>query len=195
MINVIEEKNWQLPEGYRWEVGGDAEESGNANASLAAHLPVLILLMVTSLVLAFKSGKLAGIIGLVAILSAGFGLLSLWVSGYALGFNPLLGVTGLIGVAINGSIVILAGIQANEKAKAGDHQAIVDVTLSSTRHIMSTTLTTIAGFIPLILFVGGQFWPPLAVVIAGGVGFSIILSLWFTPSIYVLITRKKTQEA
>lgn len=190
VIKVIETSNWQLPEGYRWEVGGDAEESGNANASLAAHLPVLILLMVTSLVLAFKSGKLAGIIGLVAMLSAGFGLLSLWISGYALGFNPLLGVTGLIGVAINGSIVVLAGIQADEKAKAGDHQAIVDVTLSSTRHIMSTTLTTIAGFIPLILFVGGQFWPPLAVVIAGGVGFSIILSLWFTPSIYALMQRK-----
>jgi multidrug efflux pump subunit AcrB len=191
VISVIETENWQLPEGYRWEVGGDAEESGEANASLAAHLPVLILLMVTSLVLAFKSGKLAGIIGLVAILSAGFGLLSLWISGYALGFNPLLGVTGLIGVAINGSIVILAGIQADEKARAGDHEAIVAVTLSSTRHIMSTTLTTIAGFIPLILFVGGQFWPPLAVVIAGGVGFSIILSLWFTPSIYVLIQGKK----
>ncbi|MFT7185472.1 MAG: multidrug efflux pump subunit AcrB, partial [Pseudohongiellaceae bacterium] len=191
VINVIEEENWQLPEGYRWEVGGDAEKSGDANASLAAHLPVLILLMVTSLVLAFKSGKLAGIIGMVAILSAGFGLLSLWISGYALGFNPLLGVTGLIGVAINGSIVILAGIQADEKAKAGDHQAIVDVTLSSTRHIMSTTLTTIAGFIPLILFVGGQFWPPLAVVIAGGVGFSIILSLWFTPSIYALMNKRK----
>lgn len=192
VIKVIETENWQLPEGYRWEVGGDAEESGNANASLAAHLPVLILLMVTSLVLAFKSGKLAGIIGMVAVLSAGFGLLSLWISGYPLGFNPLLGVTGLIGVAINGSIVILAGIQADEKAKAGDHQAIVDVTLSSTRHIMSTTLTTIAGFIPLILFVGGQFWPPLSVVIAGGVGFSIILSLWFTPSMYVLMKGSRT---
>jgi len=190
VIAVIEADKWQLPEGYRWEVGGDAEESGQANSSLAAHLPVLILLMVTSLVLAFKSGKLAGIIGLVAILSAGFGLLSLWISGYALGFNPLLGVTGLIGVAINGSIVILAGIQADEKAKAGDLDAIVAVTLSSTRHIMSTTLTTIAGFIPLILFVGGQFWPPLAVVIAGGVGFSIMLSLWFTPCIYALIQRK-----
>lgn len=189
VINVIKEENWQLPEGYRWEVGGDAEESGNANASLAAHLPVLILLMITSLVLAFRSGKLAGIIGLVAVLSAGFGLLSLWISGYPLGFNPLLGVTGLIGVAINGSIVILAGIQADEKAASGDHHAIVAVTLSSTRHIMSTTLTTIAGFIPLILFVGGQFWPPLAVVIAGGVGFSILLSLWFTPSMYVLLKR------
>ncbi|MDX1453199.1 MAG: efflux RND transporter permease subunit [Oleiphilaceae bacterium] len=188
---ALETGQWRLPEGYRWQVGGDAEESAQANASLAAHLPVLILLMVTCLVLAFRSFKLAGIIGLVAILSAGMGMLSLYISGYALGFNPLLGVTGLIGVAINGSIVVLAAIQANPQAKAGDHAAIVAETLSCTRHILSTTLTTIAGFIPLILFVGGQFWPPLAVVIAGGVGFSVILSLWFTPSLYALIYKPK----
>jgi multidrug efflux pump subunit AcrB len=61
---------------------------------------------------------------------------------------------------------------------------------------LSTTLTTIAGFIPLILLVGGQFWPPLAVVIAGGVGLSIILSLWFTPSVYKLwIGRGKAKAA
>lgn len=191
VIASIEQKQWRLPEGYRWQVGGDAEESERANASLMAHLPVLILLMVTSLVLAFRSFKLAAMIGMVAILSAGFGMLSLWISGYPLGFNPMLGVTGLIGVAINGSIVVLAEIRANEQARDGDHEAVIHATLSCTRHILSTTLTTVAGFIPLILFVGGQFWPPLAVVIAGGVGFSILLSLWFTPSLYVLWNRKK----
>ncbi|KZX82829.1 hypothetical protein A3715_05955 [Oleiphilus sp. HI0009] len=185
VVERLESGGWVLPEGYRWSVGGDAEESKRANASLAANLPVLVLLMVTCLVLAFRSFRLATIIGMVALLAAGFGFLSLWISGYALGFNPLIGITGLIGVAINGSIVVIAAMEANEKAKAGDHQEIINAVMSCTRHILSTTLTTIAGFIPLILLVGGQFWPPLAVVIAGGIGFSIILSLWFTPSIYV----------
>ncbi len=193
VITQLQNQQWQLPEGYYWQVGGDAEESAEANASLAAHLPVLILLMITCLVLAFRSFKLAAIIGSVALLSAGFGFLSLWISGYPVGFNPLLGVTGLIGVAINGSIVVLAAIQADPKARSGDHAAIIAATLSCTRHILSTTLTTIAGFIPLILFVGGQFWPPLAVVIAGGVGFSILLSLWYTPSLYAL-TRKSSDS-
>ncbi len=191
IVASIEARNWQLPEGYRWQIGGDAEESAAANASLAAHFPVLILLMITSLVLAFRSFAMAGMIGLVAVLSAGFGLLSLWISGYAIGFNPLLGVTGLIGVAINGSIVVLASIRANPDAKAGDHAAVVTETMSCARHILSTTLTTVAGFIPLILFVGGEFWPPLAVVIAGGVGFSIMLSLWMTPCLYVLINHRQ----
>ena len=36
---------------------------------------------------------------------------------------------------------------------------------------------------------GGDFWPPLAIVIAGGVGLSAMLSLFFTPAAYQLIQR------
>ena len=61
---------------------------------------------------------------------------------------------------------------------------IVRETIGATRHIVSTTLTTVGGFIPLLLFTGGDFWPPLAIVIAGGVGFSVTLSLLFTPAVY-----------
>jgi multidrug efflux pump subunit AcrB len=48
-------------------------------------------------------------------------------------------------------------------------------------------LTTVAGFMPLLLFSGGDFWPPLAIVIAGGVGLSGLLSLVLTPAAYRLI--------
>jgi multidrug efflux pump subunit AcrB len=63
----------------------------------------------------------------------------------------------------------------------------VEETIGATRHIVSTTLTTVAGFMPLLLFSGGDFWPPLAIVIAGGVGLSGLLSLVLTPAAYRLI--------
>jgi multidrug efflux pump subunit AcrB len=146
--------------------------------------------MVATLVLSFRSGVLAMLIGVVAVLSIGLGLLSLWLSGSDIGFNPILGMAGLIGVAINGSIVVIAAIRASAEARAGDPEAVVNETLGCTRHILSTTLTTMAGFLPLLLFTGGQFWPPLAVVLAGGVGFAVTLSLWFTPAAYCLISRR-----
>ena len=34
---------------------------------------------------------------------------------------------------------------------------------------------------------GGLFWPPLAVVIAGGVGFSVLLALVLTPALYRMV--------
>ncbi|MCA9110477.1 MAG: efflux RND transporter permease subunit, partial [Planctomycetaceae bacterium] len=55
-----------------------------------------------------------------------------------------------------------------------------------TRHVVTTTITTIAGFLPLIMS-GGTFWPPLAVTIAGGVGGATFLALYFVPSSYLLL--------
>ena len=100
-------------------------------------------------------------------------MLSLWLGGYPRGFNAVIGVAGLIGVAINGTIVVIAAIRADAAACTGDTESIVEQTVGATRHIVSTVFTTIGGFVPLIFFSGGDFWPPLAVVIAGGVGFSM----------------------
>ena len=119
-------------------------------------------------------------------------LLSLWVSGYPIGFNPIIGSAGLVGVAINGSIVVLAAIRGNPRARRGEAAAIIDETVAATRHILSTTLTTIAGFMPLLVFSSGDFWPPLAVVIAGGVGLSGLLSLLLTPAAYLLMQRHRS---
>ena len=76
---------------------------------------------------------------------------------------------GLIGVAINDAIVVLAALRENESSKVGNPEAVRDVVIRSTRHIVATSLTTMAGFAPLVLS-GGGFWPPMAVAIAGGVG-------------------------
>ncbi|WP_281182268.1 hypothetical protein [Vibrio sonorensis] len=60
--------------------------------------------------------------------------------------------------------------------------------MSCTRHITSTTITTIGGFMPLIL-AGGGFWPPFAVAIAGGTALTTILSFYFVPAAFKLLTK------
>jgi multidrug efflux pump subunit AcrB len=178
-----------LPPGYRIHLAGDADEQQQALGQLGTYAPVLLVLMVTTLILTFTSLRMAGVIAVVAVLSVGLGMFSLWVSGLPVGFNPLLGSAGLIGVAINGSIVVIAAINANSKAKQGDTKEIVKETMGCSRHILSTTFTTVGGLVPLLLFSEGSFWPPLAVVLAGGVGFSVILSLVFTPTLVAAFQR------
>ncbi|MEN1727842.1 MAG: efflux RND transporter permease subunit [Pseudomonadota bacterium] len=173
-----------VPPGYSIAVAGDSEQQAQAIGGLAIFAPVLLTLMAATLILTFRSVALAGIVFTVALLSVGLGMLALKIAGYPLGFNPLIGSIGLAGVAINGTIVVLAAILSNEQAKAGDLFAIVEETYGCGRHMISTTLTTIGGFVPLLLFSGGSFWPPLAVVIAGGMGFSLILTMFFTPLAY-----------
>lgn len=183
----------QLAAGYRVALSGDAEEQNTAMANLFLYVPLLIVLMATVLILSFGSLIQAGLIAIVAVLSLGMGLFALWLGGYPLGFLPILGSTGLIGVAINDSIVVLALIRENREARSGKPVAITETVINTTRHVLGTTFTTMGSFGPLLFLVGGQFWPPLAVVIAGGVGFATLLALLFTPCMYALIYRSGSQ--
>ena len=192
-LRDIIESDIVLPPGYRIKMAGDADEQQQALGQLATYLPVLLVLMITALILSFGSVRFAAVIGIVAILSVGLGFLSLWLSGLPIGFNPLLGSAGLIGVAINGSIVVIAAIAGNPDAMQGKTVAIVNETMSCSRHILSTTFTTVGGLLPLLLFSEGTFWPPLAVVLAGGVGFSIVLSLVFTPVLVATLCRFRSK--
>jgi multidrug efflux pump subunit AcrB len=177
-----------LPAGYEMEFGGESAERNEAVGNLSASLGVLFVVMAATLVLSFGSFRLAGIIGVVAALSGGLGLGSLWLFGYPFGFMAIIGTMGLIGVAINDAIVVLAAIRDDERAQTGVSDAVRDVVLRSSRHVLATTFTTIAGFIPLIVE-GGGFWPPLAVTIAGGVAGATLLALVFVPSSYLLVNR------
>jgi multidrug efflux pump subunit AcrB len=189
VLKNLDNMSFVMPKGYRFKMAGDADEQQEALGQLATYAPVLLVLMITTLILSFRSLRLALVIASVAVLSVGLGMFSLWISGLPIGFNPLLGCAGLIGVAINGSIVVIAAINANPHARAGDIEQIVEETMGCSRHILSTTFTTVGGFIPILLFSDGTFWPPLAVVLAGGVGFSVILSLVFTPLVVSRLNR------
>jgi multidrug efflux pump subunit AcrB len=122
--------------------------------------------MVAVVVLALNSFRYAAVIGLVGLASVGLALLGVRLSGYPLGYMALIGTLGLIGLAINGAIIVLSALKANAAACEGDTRASAAVVMDATRHIVSTTVTTIGGFLPLIVS-GGHFWPPLAMAIGG----------------------------
>ena len=182
----LSDSNFQLPPGYSMEWGGESAESNEARGNLLSTVGILLVLMVAILVLSFNSFRSAGIILLVAIGSVGLALLCLCLFGYPLGFMSILGTVGLIGVAINDSIVVLAAIRNDPLASKGDRQAMIQVIVRSTRHVLTTTITTIAGFIPLFLD-GGEFWPPLAICIAGGVVGTTLFAIFFVPCTYLML--------
>ena len=189
----LKESDFELPQGYKMNLAGESTERDRAVGHLLASAGVLVVLMAAGLVLSFQSFRIAAQIVAVAVLSVGIGFFALWFFGKPFGFTAIIGIMGLVGVAINDSIVVLAALQENEKAKRGEVEAVSQVVFHSTRHVLSTTLTTIAGFVPLILS-GGGFWPPLAIAIAGGVTGATILALYFVPATYMLMMRFKVGE-
>ncbi|MEL6555383.1 MAG: efflux RND transporter permease subunit [Cyanobacteria bacterium J06621_11] len=186
----LENSEFELPAGYSLEYGGEADARGSAVGNLLASIGVLTILMVATLVLSFNSFAIAALLGVVAICAVGLAAMALWLFNSIFGFTAILGTLGLMGLAINDSIVVLAALRENSLAKIGDVKATVAVVLKSTRHVAATTATTIVGFVPLMLDSTG-FWPPLAISIAGGLGGATLLALYFVPAAYILIFKER----
>lgn len=173
----------ELPPGYEVRYGGEASKRDDAVGNLMASVGVLMAMMLATLVLALGSFRLAAIIGAIALFSIGLGLLAIGLGGYPFGFMAIIGTMGLIGVAINDSIVVISALHENHRGQPTSPEAIATTVSHCTRHVIATTVTTVAGFAPLILS-GGQFWPPLAVAISGGVVGATLLAIIFAPAAY-----------
>ncbi len=181
--------NFQLPQGYRLEFGGEAEQRSEAMSKLALFALPLFVVMAGTIILSFNSFRMAAIIFAVAFLSVGLALLGVWMFGYPMGFVAIVGTMGLVGVAINDAIVVLTALRSSAGARGGDIDETSEVVIGAARHILATTFTTIGGFLPLIYF-GGRFWPPMATAIAGGVAGSSVLALIFVPAVFHWLARR-----
>ena len=183
------EQNFNLPAGYHLEVGGESAERNEAVGNLLASVGIILTLLITVVVLSFNSFRISAIIFFSAFQSIGLGLLSIFVFDYPFGFTVIIGLIGLMGLAINAAIVIIAELKSDPAAVQGDSTAIVNAVLNCTRHITSTTITTVGGFLPLIL-AGGGFWPPFAVAVAGGTVLTTLLSFYFVPAAFSLFSQR-----
>lgn len=186
---ALEENNFELPPGYSYEWGGEQEERDQAVGDLLLYVPLLVIVMITALVLSLNSFRQAAIMGLVAVGAIGMALFSLWLFNSILGFMAIVGIMGLVGVAINDSIVVLSAMNEDQQAKRGDPKAIQNVVIRSTRHVVTTTVTTMMGFVPLLLE-GDPFWRPLSIAIAGGILGSSLLALYVVPAMYLLLMHR-----
>ncbi|QEF99676.1 Cobalt-zinc-cadmium resistance protein CzcA [Stieleria maiorica] len=178
----MRQSGFSVPAGYRFDFGGISYERDSAVGHLLAYSAIVLVLMASVLVLTFGSFRLAFIILLVATLAVGLGMFCLWAFRYPIGIVAIIGVAGLLGLAVNDSIVILSEC----KAGAAHYRTIPQSVFSATRHVLTTSVTTVAGVLPLILR-GGDFWPPMMIVIAGGIVGATVVALGFTPACYLLL--------
>ncbi|MEZ9572404.1 efflux RND transporter permease subunit [Vibrio sp. 10N.261.55.F4] len=185
--------SYEMPSGYTIGFGGESAERDNSVNSLISNVAVVVVLMVLVVVMSFNSFRMSSIIFMVAGLAGGLGLLSVWIFGYPFGFTVIIAMLGIAGLAINAAIVILTELKLDKEASSGNVDAVVEAVMSCTRHISSTTITTVGGFMPLII-AGGGFWPPFAVAIVGGTVLTTLISFYFVPVVYHLMTRNQRKS-
>jgi multidrug efflux pump subunit AcrB len=185
----LHEQQPQWPLGYVWSFGGEAETAGEANASIAAKLPIAGLIIILLLVGQFNSIRRPVIILLtipLGLIGVVIGLLSTHLY---FGFMTLLGIISLAGIVINNAIVLLDRIRIEiEENGLEPPRAIIESAQRRLRPILLTTCTTIGGLIPLWLG-GGPMWEPMAVSIIFGLLFATALTLGVVPVLYAIFFR------
>lgn len=123
-----------------------------------------------------------------------FGLIGVVASfkllGLPLGFMALMGMLGLVGVVINDSIVLVTFINRYLKERGFKVDSLVDAAVSRFRPVILTTVTTVAGLLPVAHMPGGDpFLKPMATSFAYGLLFSTTITLIFVPASYLLYVK------
>jgi multidrug efflux pump subunit AcrB len=128
----------RLPEGYRVALGGTVEASGKAQASIAAVVPLMLLLIAVILMLQLHSLQRVFLVLSVAPLGLIGVVAALLVAHKPLGFVAILGVVALIGMIVRNSVILVAQIET-EIADGRTHwEAVIEAALQRFRPIVLT---------------------------------------------------------
>ena len=178
----------------RWRVGFSGTYFSNAEMmrELLVVLAVSILLMYFILSAQFESFTLPLIVLLEIPIDTAFALLLLMACGHTLNLMSAIGIITTCGVIINDSILKLDAIGELRRAGMPMMEAVHTAGRRRLRPIIMTSLTTILAMAPLLFAhdMGSELQKPLAIAMIGTMGIGTLVSLFFIPLVYVMVSKK-----
>ncbi|ASP40221.1 multidrug transporter [Bacterioplanes sanyensis] len=191
VVERLQQYDW--PAGMRFSVGGEQENRKEAFGGMTQALILTVFGIFAVLVLQFHS-FVQPLIVFAAIPFALIGaLVALYITGYTFSFTAFIGLTSLIGIVVNNSIILVD--YANQMRKDGMEKLDAIAAAARTRFvpIVLTTLTTIGGLLPLTLS-GSSMWSPMGWAIIGGLLVSTLLTLIVVPVLYQYLGRMNQDD-
>jgi multidrug efflux pump subunit AcrB len=164
---------------------GQGERSSKALASMQINLLILFVIMILIIALSFRSVYQALLIMLVIPAGVAGGILGHSLIGIPVSILSAFGMIALIGILVNDAIVFLDQYNRNILDGLSVEEAVSEAAKSRFRPIMLTSVTTVAGMMPLIMETSfqAQFLIPMAASISFGILFGTIFILLFFPTI------------
>jgi multidrug efflux pump subunit AcrB len=173
---------------------GQESENADSFASLAYAFPIALLLMYILLAAQFRS-FLQPLLIFMAIPFTFFGVFAgLYLTDNALSFFVQVGLIGLIGIAVNNTILLTESANQEKRAGVRTIDAIANAVQKRFRPLVTTTLTTVVALLPLAL--SDPFWEALAYTIIFGLLSSTVLVVLSFPYFYLVseLLRKWFRE-
>ncbi|MFU0789348.1 MAG: efflux RND transporter permease subunit [Virgibacillus proomii] len=191
--------NMNFPEGYSYQIGGQAQDMTESFTDLAIALVFSIFLVYAVMAVQFENFLFPFIIMFSMPATVIGVVLGLFIMDIPLSIPGFIGIIMLAGIVVNNSIVLVDYINLLRRKGMSRYEAILEAGRSRLRPILMTTLTTILAMVPLALALGegAEMQQPLAVTIIFGLGISSIFTLLLIPVIYTLfddLTAKFTRR-
>ncbi len=176
--------------GMRFVLTGEAFETQESVTNLLKTFAIAAIGVYFLLILLFNSFTQP----LLVMVAIPFGIVGVIVAfglhGEPMSFVGMLGVIGLAGVVVNDSLVLVNHVNELKGKRKGENllDVVAEGTANRLRAIVLTTLTTVAGLLPLAYGFGGTdpFVAPMALAVAYGLLFATPLTLILVPCLYVI---------
>lgn len=179
---------FNLPEGYSFDIGGEAEEMAEAFGSLGLAIVLSIILVYMVMASQFES-LFSPFIIMFSIPPTLTGVvIGLLLTGHTLSVPALIGYILLIGIVVNNGIVLIDFVNQLRESGMERDQAVLHAGPIRLRPILMTTLTTVLAITPLAFGggTGNESMAPMAIVVIFGLSFSTLITLLLIPVVYTL---------
>ena len=187
---IAQLERYPIPAGYTYTIGGELESREESFGGMTNAVLIAVLSILSVLVLQFRSVRQPLIIFL-AIPFAITGMIwALWITGNTFSFTAFIGLTSLVGIVVNNSIILVDYINKLRERGSPLLEALQRAAETRLTPIVLTALTTIGGLLPLTLK-GGTLWAPLGWTIIGGLLVSTVMTLIIVPVFYQIMERKR----
>lgn len=182
-----------IPEGVRFEVGGEPEDDAETLKNIKITLMIALAIIFFFLLFNFRTYKLT-FVSIFAIAFAFPGmLLGLWVAGRPVGVTAMFGLITLMGMIMRNEILIFEHAECLREEGWTARDAAFDAGRRRMVPIFLTTATTAVGVVPMIV-AATSFWMPVGVSIFAGGIVALILVVTMLPVIYWKLYEKKGDE-
>lgn len=183
----LDNLNW--PEGYRYQIGGTAEEQQESFFFLVIAFVIAGILAYMVMASQFESLVEPFIIIVTIPLALSGVLVMLWLTQTPISVTAMVGLILLSGIVVNNGIVMIDFIKILQTRGQERKQAVINGAARRLRPILMTAATTILAMVPLALELGtgAETWSPMARTVIGGLTMSTLLMLLVVPCMYFLI--------
>lgn len=186
-----------LDDSFTTDLGGESRDFAESNSNTMFAFGLALLLIFLILAGQFESFVDPFIIILTVPMAVAGALFSLWLFGQTWNIFSQIGTVMLIGlVTKNGILIVEFANQLREQGKS-KYDAVMEASESRLRPILMTSLTLALGAMPIAVSIGAasQSRMGMGIVIVGGTIFSLILTLYVIPAVYLMWSREKKHRS